>query len=208
MRLLSMHSLSMESVKGLCWLQQTHTRVQIQENFRAMAIWPLPCGCLGICNQVPGESGKTCSLLFSLSTLADGPFYMRCFCVENNVTAHPNQILCKQKAPVLGTDCGWTNNSIHGAKKHTRGKGRTDLLGGNFLFLWFDDLMWVMTIYDLYDHGLYPLSVAAHCSSSACWTRYKWERWAQCKPTQSSLFPRKSQFLHSTHFRYGLKSKD
>lgn len=57
-----------------------------------------------------------------LSTLADDPFCMRHFCVENWVTKHPNQILCKQRKPSVRTKkprlCGWTNNSNYGAEKH------------------------------------------------------------------------------------------
>lgn len=53
-----MHSVSMESVKSLCLLQHKHARFHIQENLRALAIWPLKCSFLGICNQVHGESGE------------------------------------------------------------------------------------------------------------------------------------------------------
>lgn len=147
MRPLSMHSVPMESVKGLCWLQ--HTGVQIQASFRAMAIWPWTCRFPGICNQVPGESGKTGFLLLSLSTPADDPSCMRHFCVENWVTKHPNKILCKQRKPSVHTkepDCvaGQTTVTMVLRNTTTLGKGRTDPLGGNFLFLWFDNSMWMM----------------------------------------------------------------
>ena len=76
----------------------------------------------------------------------------------------------------------------------TQDKGRTDLLEGHFLFLRFDVGDMLMDNHDLYPPSnrphFAPLA-AAELNTSVCE-----------KPTRSPPFPRKSQFLHSTCFRY------
>lgn len=95
----------------------------------------------------------------------------------------------------------WTNSN-YGADKHGGVKaGQTYWEQFPVPMVWFDgdDAL-------LHGQGLYPLSVATHCTTSSCWAHYKQGRRAQHKRTQSSPFPRKSQFLRSTCFRYGQES--
>lgn len=111
-RPLTTHSVSIESVRSLCLLQHKQPRVQIQENLKALAIWPLKSSFLGMCNPVHEVVER--HNFFSFLCLS---FCVSHFCVENSVTTQPPGK--QRKSLLLGNWVyGWTNNSNYGANKY------------------------------------------------------------------------------------------
>lgn len=137
---------SMESVKGLCCLQQTHTRVQIQGNFRK---WPFDHwhgASLGSAIRcvVRVESHAFYSFLslhWKMLLSAWGISVWRTVSLHIQTSSSANkENLLRQELTVAA------QTAVTMVLRNTpmRGKGRTDPLGGNFLFSWFDDFMWMM----------------------------------------------------------------